>query len=71
MGLAQADNATVGAWPNESAPFQAFHQKTHAVAAPPQHFDQIAALASEHEHVTAEGIAFQYGLDLRGQAVEA
>lgn len=48
-----------------------FHQQAHAIAAPPRHFDQIAVLASEHEQEAAERISLQYGLDLRGQAIEA
>ncbi|KEO67067.1 hypothetical protein J103_24505 [Burkholderia pseudomallei MSHR5855] len=68
MRLAQAHHATIGTWPHEPTALQAFHQQTHAVAAPPQHFDQIATLAAEHEHVAAERISLQHGLDLRSQA---
>lgn len=50
---------------------QLVHQQTHAIAAPPQHFEQITAFAAKHEDVPAERIPFKHGLHLGGETVES
>ena len=41
------------------------------LAVPPQHLEQSAPPATEHEYLAAEGIVAQLLLHQRGQAVEA
>src|SRR5665213_2032582 len=69
--VAQMHRATARLWPHEATTLQSLGIQVHAVTAPPQYFQQIAALAAEHEHVPREGSLAQHRLHQRGQARHA
>src|SRR5665213_3519883 len=49
-------------WPHEATTLQALGVQVHAITAPPQQLQQIAALAAEHEYVAREGPLAQHRL---------
>src|SRR5438105_454239 len=63
--------AARGLRPYEPAALQALAIKVHAIAAPPQKLQQIAALTAEHEYVTREGTLAQRRLHQRRQTIHA
>jgi hypothetical protein len=51
--------------------FEPLREQAQVIAARPQHLDDIAAPATEHEDMAAEKIGFERCLHLRSQAIEA
>lgn len=68
---AQRDYAFVRLRPDEAPALQPFGEQTQPVAIPPEHFDQIAAFAAKHEHVTRVRVLFEHRLRGGAQAGEA
>src|SRR5580704_1892792 len=58
-------------WPDETAAFQPLGEQAQALAVVPQHLDQSAATAAEHEQMPAMRVALQLLLHHQRQAVEA
>src|SRR5665213_2199027 len=67
--VAQMHRATARLWPHEATTLQSLGIQVHAVTAPPQYFQQIAALAAEHEYITGEGSLAQHRLHQRRQPI--
>jgi hypothetical protein len=67
----QANRTAVGLGSYEASLLKPLHQQAHPVATPPEHLEQVAALAAKHEYVAAERIAFEYSLHLRCETVES
>ena len=57
--------------PDEAAALQPLGEQAHALAVVPEHLDQTAATAAEHEQMAAVRIALELLLDQQRQAVEA
>src|SRR5690606_41269499 len=62
--------AGLGTGPHEVPMLEALGEQAHAISAPPQHLDAITLAASEDEHVAAERISFERGLNGGRQAVK-
>src|SRR5262249_50487180 len=60
-----------GKWPDEQASLQPLREQAHALAIVPQHLDQAAAPAAEHEQMAAVGIALERLLHQHRQPIEA
>src|SRR6266508_352471 len=58
-------------WPDEATALQPLREQAHALAIVPQHLDQAAAPAAEHEQVAIVGITLERLLYQQRQAVEA
>lgn len=56
--------------PYEAPLLESLHQQAHAIATPPQHLEQVAALATKHKDVPAERISLKHGLHLGRETVE-
>src|SRR5215468_12281282 len=57
--------------PDEPAMLQSLGEKTHALAVVPQHLDQVAAPAAEHDQVAAMRIALEGLLDQERKPIES
>src|SRR5262245_43899468 len=57
--------------PDEAAALQPLGEQAHALAVVPQHLDQAAAPAAEHEQLAVVGIALERLLHQQRQAIEA
>src|SRR5215472_723576 len=60
-----------GRWPDKTPAFEPFCEQAHAKTVVPQHFDQRAAPAAEHEQMASVRIALERLLHQQRQAVEA
>ena len=61
-------SAVLGSWPYEASAFEPLREQTRALPIVPDHFDQIAALATKHEQMPAMRIGFQRFLYLQREA---
>ena len=55
----------------ESANFQALRKDCKAVAVPPEHLNEVAALASKEKQCAGKGILSDQRLNKRKQSIEA
>src|SRR5229473_318934 len=60
-----------GRWPDKTAAFQPLREQAQALAVVPQHLDQGAAPAAEHEQMAIVGIAPERLLYQQRQSIEA
>jgi hypothetical protein len=67
----QRHSAILRLRPNEAALLKPLGEQAQTLSVPAQHLDQIAALAAEHEQLSAERILAKLPLGQRGQAVKA
>src|SRR5215475_5479486 len=58
-------------WPDEAATFQSLRKQAHTLAVMPQHLDQPAALAAEHEQMPAVRITLELLLNQKCQPIKA
>ena len=60
-----------GRWPDEAATFQPLGEQAHSLPIVPQHLEQAAPTAAEHEQMAVVRIALQRLLHQQRQTVEA
>src|SRR5215467_6730839 len=58
-------------WPEEASPFQPLREQAHPLAVMPEHLDQSAAPATEHEQMSAMWIAPERLLHQQRQAIKS
>src|SRR5215469_13577611 len=67
----QRNRAAHRLWPHKTSSLQPLGEQAQTVAVIPEHFDQIAAPPTKHEHLSREWTLFQLRLYQRTQTGEA